>query len=220
MHQVRNIFTVTVILCTALWLTACSTAQTTGTAATPQPSATEEPAATAVPTETPVPPTATATATPLPTSTPTPPPTETPTPTPVPPTATPTPRPLTQWQEQLVIQYLGYSEETGPRFTDQSICVRDGNGNEHQITLGACTTARRLCPGLCSVPARPHLGGSMPLQIDGACMTFDAGPAFDPVTHELGGGAQVTLSTASDGADGMVIVVDIVGLPCADASAP
>ncbi len=196
----------TLILFTTLLLTACGTAQSSDAVAT------------SAPTETPMPPTVTATETPVPTSTST----ETPTATPVPPTATftSTPRPLTQWQEQLVIQYLGYSEETGPRFTDQSICVRDGAGNEHQLTLGACATARRRCPGLCSVSARPNLGGSIPLQIDGECMSFDAGPAFDPVTYELGGSAQITLSTASDSGDGMVIVADIVGLPCKGASAP
>ncbi|MGC9398110.1 MAG: hypothetical protein ACP5HM_03120 [Anaerolineae bacterium] len=166
-------------------------------------------------------PTLTSTATSTPTRAPTETPTETPTATSAPPTATPTstPRPLTQWQEQLVIQYLGYSEETGPRFTDQSICVRDGAGNEHRLTLGTCATAGRRCSGLCSAPPRPHLGGSIPLQIDGECMSFDAGPAFDPVTYELGGGAQVTLSTASDSGDSMVIVADIVGLPCEGASA-
>ena len=54
----------------------------------------------------------------------------------------------------------------------------------------------------------------MPLQIDGDCMTFEAGPAFDPVTYDLGGGASVTLSTASSTSEGNVIVAKLVGIPC------
>jgi len=54
----------------------------------------------------------------------------------------------------------------------------------------------------------------MPLLIDGQCMYFDVGPAFDPVTYDLGGGAQVILSTQSSTAAGDVIVVQFVGAPC------
>lgn len=197
------------IVLIGVMLTGCVGAQSTETEPSPQPTVTDEPTATPSPTNTPLP-TATSTKIPSPT------PTATPTETPVPPTATPLP--LTQWREELLIQYLGYSEEEGPQFTEQSVCVRDADGSEHWITLGACETAHRLCPGLCRTVARPHLGGTIPLQIDGDCMIFEAGPAFDPVTYDLGGGASVTLSTASSTSEGNVIVAEFVGIPCEGSS--
>lgn len=187
-----------VALVASLILSGCTTAQSAPTQP-PEPTATEQPTATSAPTDTPPP-----TATPIPTETPAPTATATPTPS-------PTPVPLTEWSAELRIEYLGYSEETGPQFTEQSLCVRDETGTEHQITLGSCEaqSASRSCPGLCSPPR----GGTVPLAVDGECMTFQVGPAFDPVTFDLGGGASVTLSTLSS-SDVSVIQAQVVGAPC------
>lgn len=123
---------------------------------------------------------------------------------------------LVEWTEKVTVTVEMTPE--GPQFSTHRFCARGTDGSEHWVTLGSCDTAMlsgRACPGLCSVRARPHLGGTIPLEIDGECMTFYAGPAFDPVTYELGGGAQVTLSTESATSEGDVIVLEFVGIPCA-----
>lgn len=102
-------------------------------------------------------------------------------------------------------------------FSVASFCALDPQGKEHKITLGTCEAEEsgRPCAGLCSETNRPLQGGSMPMSIDGECTMFLVGPAFDPETFELGGGAQVTLWTESASSeDGYVIVLEFLAVPC------
>jgi hypothetical protein len=113
---------------------------------------------------------------------------------------------VTEWTERFTVTH----EFTPPdqlEFSVHTFCVKDTDGVEHVVQLGSCDTTS-------AAGSVQPLGGNIPLLIDDNCQQYTSGPAFDPVTHNLGSDAQVTLSTESSTSEGDVIVAEFVGIPC------
>jgi hypothetical protein len=113
---------------------------------------------------------------------------------------------VTEWTERFTVTH----EFTPPdqlEFSVHSFCVKDTDGVEHLVQLGSCDTTN-------AASIVQPLGGTIPLLIDDNCQQYVSGPAFDPVTHNLGSDAQVTLSTESSTSEGDVIIAEFIGIPC------
>lgn len=118
--------------------------------------------------------------------------------------------PVTEWTERFTVTVEATPPDP-PEYSVHTFCVKDTDGVEHLVQLGSCDAPSTTSSG--SSELKP-LGGSIPLLLDDTCMTYNSGPAYDPVTHNLGSDAQVTFSTESSTSEGDVIVAELVGIPC------
>jgi parallel beta-helix repeat protein len=123
--------------------------------------------------------------------------------------------PVTEWTERITVTYE-YTPPDQLEYSVHTFCVKDTDGDEHVVQLGSCDTTSATGDDVFSA-VRP-LGGSIPLLIDDTCETYMSGPAYDPVTRDLGPDAAVTLSTESSDSAGDLIVAEFVGIPCAGGS--
>jgi hypothetical protein len=114
--------------------------------------------------------------------------------------------PVTEWTERFTVTHE-FTPPDPPEFSVHSFCIKDTDGIEHLVQLGSCDTTN-------ATGSVQPLGGTIPLLIDDNCQQYVSGPAFDPVTYELGNDAEVTLSTESSSSEGDLIVAEFSGVPC------